>query len=82
MRRAAGAMGATEGTATTWQPAASAAATPVAVSSMTAHRAGSAPRPAAANRYGSGCGLVRADLVPGDGQREVLRAERGAGRGR
>ncbi|CAM5490968.1 hypothetical protein STENM223S_01541 [Streptomyces tendae] len=50
MRRAAGVMGATEGTATTWQPAASAAATPVAVSSTTAHRAGSAPSPAAAAR--------------------------------
>jgi len=36
VRPAAGAMGATDGTATTRQPAASAAATPVAVSSITA----------------------------------------------
>lgn len=60
----AGAIGATDGTATTRQPAASAAATPVAVSSMTAQRSGAAPNPDAAVRYGSGCGLVRVTSSP------------------
>ena len=76
MRPAAGAMGATEGTATTWQPAASAAATPVAVSSIdrAARRVSAEPRGGEQIRVGVRLGAGH--LVARDGEREVLGAQR------
>lgn len=59
VRPGAAAIGASDGTASTAQPAASAEETPVRVSSTATQDAGSTPRARQAARYGSGAGLVR-----------------------
>jgi hypothetical protein len=58
VRPGAAGIGSSDGTANTWQPAASADATPFGESSSAAHRSADTPSSLAARRYGSGSGLV------------------------
>src|SRR5215472_1078313 len=58
VRPGAGAMGSSDGTANTRQPAASADATPLGESSRAKQSHGDTPTSLAASRYGSGSGLV------------------------
>ncbi len=75
-RSGPGSMGRNVGTATTAQPAPSAALTPAGESSSARHRAVGTPSRRAASRYGSGSGLPRVTSLPHTttGNRRPVRA--------
>ena len=76
MRPGAGLIGTSLGTASTTQPAASAAAMPTGESSTATQRAVLADRICAARRYGSAAGFRLVDFVAANGGSEVVASER------